>query len=115
MTDEARQPGRMVKSVTAEPGELLYIWLDGQAGNAEPDATVEDVPDVSDLELVAEALLSGHLGRYLPATIYFATYPDPNPGKVRSIDTARLLRDRGVPHRRRYEILPPDGDDPHQV
>ncbi len=115
MTHEAKHPGRLVETVTAEPEERLYIWLDGQAGNAEPDAIVEDVPGVSDLELVAEAVLSGHLGRYLPATIHFATHPDPNPGKVRSIDTARLLRDRSVPHRRRYEILTPTRDETDQV
>lgn len=94
-----------MENVMEQPEDLLYIWLDGQAGNAEPDAAIEDVPGVSDLDLVAEAVLSGHLGRYLPATIHFATHADPNPGKVRSIDTARLLRDRAVPHRRRYEIL----------
>lgn len=106
-----RQNG-VAKHVTEATNERLYIWLDGQAGRVEPDTAIEDVPGVSDLQLVAEAVLSGHLGRYLPATIHFATHPDPNPGKVRSIDTARLLRDRGVPHRRRYEILLPDDSTP---
>lgn len=105
---EARWATGTVETAMEQPEERLYIWLDGQAGSAEPDAAIEDVPGVSDLELVAEAALSGHLGRYLPATIYFATHAEPNPGKVRSIDTARLLRDRAIPHRRRYEILSPE-------
>ena len=90
--------------------DLLYIWLDTNPETSEAEATIIDLPGVSDLDLVAEALLSGHLGRYLPATIRFATHPQPVPNKVRSVDTARLLRDRAVPHRRRYEIILPDSE-----
>lgn len=88
--------------------DLLYIWLDTDPESGEPEATIIDEPGISDLDLVAEALISGHLGRYLPATIRFATHAQPMPDKVRSVDTARLLRDRSVPHRRRYEIILPD-------
>lgn len=84
---------------------LLYIWLDTDPNSSEADVTIPDTPGVSDLDLVAEAMLRGDLGRYLPTTLQIATNPQPLPAKVRSVDTARLLRDRGVPHLRRYEII----------
>lgn len=89
----------------SHPDQLLYIWLDSNPDSSEPDATVIDTPGESDLDLITAAMLSGHLGRYLPTTIRFATHAEPHPNKVRSIDTARLLRDRSIPHRRRYEIV----------
>lgn len=95
MTGEETQPG------------LLYIWLDNDPDSQQADVTVDDTPGVSDLDLIAAAMVAGHLGRYLPTTIRFATNPEPIPNKVRSVDTARLLRDRAVPHRRRYEIMLP--------
>jgi hypothetical protein len=88
-----------------QPDQLLYIWLESNPDSSEPDATVTDTPGVSDLDLITDAMMSGHLGRFLPATIRFATNAEPHPNKVRSIDTARLLRDRSIPHRRRYEIV----------
>ena len=87
--------------------DLLYIWLDTNPASSEPDTTIEDIPGVSDLDLIAEAMLSGHLGRYLPGTIHFAEHPQPVASKIRSVDTARMLRDRGIAHRRRYEIIQP--------
>lgn len=91
--------------------QLLYIWLDSNPDTSDADTTIDDVPGVSDLDLIAEAMLSGHLGRYLPTTVRFATHSQPNPDKVRSVDTARMLRDRSIPHRRRYEIVDnPDTD-----
>lgn len=90
--------------------DLLYIWLDTNPESSEPDTTIEDTPGISDLDLIAEAMLAGHLGRYLPGTIRFAEHPQPVPNKVRSVDTARMLRERGIAHRRRYEIIqPPSG------
>lgn len=96
--------------VDAPEQDLLYVWLDTNPETSDAEATIVDVPGVSDLDLVAEALLSGHLGRYLPATIQFATHAQPLPDKVRSVDTARLLRDRAIPHRRRYEIILPESE-----
>lgn len=88
-----------------EPGQL-FIWLDSNPGGELANVTIEDTPDISDLDLIAAAVAAGRLGRYLPVAILFATHPEPLPNKVRSIDTARLLRDRAIPHRRRYEIIP---------
>ena len=87
--------------------DMLYIWLDTDPNSNQPELAIEDTPGISDLDLIAEAMLSGHLGRYLPVTIRFATHPDPQPNKVRSVDTARILRDRSIAHRRRYEIIQP--------
>lgn len=92
----------------SEPGRL-YVWLDSSPDGERADVTIEDTPGVSDLDLIAEAMLDGRLGRYLPVTILFATHPEPIPKNVRSVDTARLLRDRAVPHVRRYEIVLPGG------
>jgi hypothetical protein len=89
----------------SQPEDLLYIWLESNPDSSEADTTVEDTPGVSDLDLITSAIIAGHLGRFLPTTIRFATHAEPNPDKVRSIDTARLLRDRSIPHRRRYEIV----------
>jgi hypothetical protein len=89
----------------ASKQELLYIWLDTDPESSQSDLTIEDTPGVSDLDLIAEAMVSGLLGRYLPVTIRFAAHPDPQPHKVRSVDTARMLRDRSIAHRRRYEII----------
>lgn len=89
----------------SQPGDLLYIWLESNPDSSEPDAAVDDTPGVSDLDLITSAILAGHLGRFLPTTIRFATHAEPNPAKVRSVDTARLLRDRSIPHRRKYEIV----------
>ena len=91
-----------------EPDQL-YIWLDSNPGGELANVTIEDTPDVSDLDLIAAAIADGRLGRYLPVAILFATHPDPLPNKVRSIDTARLLRERAIPHLRRYEIMLPEG------
>ncbi|HEX2281910.1 MAG TPA: hypothetical protein VHG52_09125 [Thermomicrobiales bacterium] len=92
------------------PQGLIYIWLDNNPDSHEADVTIDDVPGVSDLDLIAEAMMAGGLGRYLPTTIQFATHPEPQGNKVRSVDTARLLRDRAIPHVRRYEITLPDRD-----
>ena len=90
-----------------EPGRpgTLYIWLDGDPAATPADVTIEDVPDVSDLDLVAAAIAEGRLGRYLPVTLHFSDHPSPNPRRVRAVDTARLLRERHIRHRRRYEVI----------
>lgn len=85
--------------------DLIYIWLDNDPASQQAEASIVDTPGISDLDLIATAAVEGKLGRYLPATLRFATNPNPLPNKVRSVDTARLLRDRAVPHRRRYEII----------
>jgi hypothetical protein len=98
----------------SDSNDLLYIWLDTDPASSQSDLTIEDTPGVSDLDLIAEAMMSGHLGRYLPVTIRFATHPDPQPNRIRSVDTARMLRDRSIAHRRRYEIIQPAAADDKQ-
>jgi hypothetical protein len=90
---------------------LLYIWLDGEPGATPPDLTIPDEPGVNDNDQIAEAIRRGDLGRYLPVTLRFADIPEPSQKRVRSIDTARLLRDRHIRHRRRYEVMPEALDD----
>lgn len=85
--------------------DLLHLWLTGEPGISESDVQIEDTPGESDLVLVASAIARGELGRILPATLYVAESADPAPGKVRSIDVARLLRENRIRHRRRYEVL----------
>lgn len=85
--------------------ERLYIWLEGEAGVGEPDASIEDVPGESDLRLIADAIARGELGRYFPVRLQFATRPDPEASNTRSVDVARLLRDHNIRHRRRYEVI----------
>lgn len=88
--------------------ELLYIWLDSDPNGQSANVTIDDVAGISDLDLIAAAVSDGRVGPFLPVSIQFATHPDPLPNKVRSIDTARLLRDRSIPHKRRYEVILPD-------
>ena len=83
----------------------LYIWLEGDPGATPPDVAISDAPGVNDLDQLADAIRSGALGRYLPVTLKFASHPQPSPRAVRAIDTAKLLRDRHLRHRRRYEVF----------
>lgn len=87
-------------------GSRLYIWLDGDPGITPPDVTIPDEPGVNDNDQIAAAVVRGDLGRYLPVTLHFADHPTPTPKRIRAIDTARLLRERHIRHRRRYEITP---------
>jgi hypothetical protein len=84
----------------------LYIWLEGDPMGAEPDVTIPDTPGVNDLDQIANAIRDGLLGRYLPVTLSFSTNPQPtSPRTIRSLDVAKLLRDRHIRHRRRYEVI----------
>jgi hypothetical protein len=83
----------------------LYIWLEGEPGVMPADVTIPDEPGVNDNDQIADAIRRGDLGRYLPVTIKFADVPNPSQKRVRSLDTARLLRDRHIRHRRRYEVI----------
>jgi hypothetical protein len=82
----------------------LYIWLDGEPGVTPPDADIPDEPGVNDLDQLADAIRAGALGRYLPVTIKFAEHAEPHANRARAVDTAKLLRDRHIRHRRRYEL-----------
>jgi hypothetical protein len=88
-------------------GGTLYIWLEGEPGVMPADVTIPDEPGVNDNDQIADAIRRGELGRYLPVTIKFADLPNPTQKRVRSLDTARLLRDRHIRHRRRYEVTDP--------
>jgi hypothetical protein len=92
-TDQTQQAG------------TLYIWLltDPEAGP--PEVQIPDIPGVNDNDQIADAIRDGRLGRYLPVTIKFADTPNPSGKRVKSLDTARLLRDRHIRHRRRYEVI----------
>lgn len=83
----------------------LYIWLDGDPVATPPDTAIEDVPGVSDLTLVAEAIAAGRLGRYLPAKLSISPHERPSFSGYRRIDVGKLLRDRQIPHRQRFEVL----------
>src|SRR5687768_2401967 len=95
-------------------GGTLYIWLESEPGVMPPDVTIPDEPGVNDNDQIADAIRRGDLGRFLPVTIRFSDYENPSQKRVRSLDTARLLRDRHIRHRRRYEVMtdlipPPKG------
>lgn len=102
-------PQRLAGTAVADEGRL-YIWLDGEAGVTPPTFSIADEPGVNDLEQLAWAIERGELGRYLPVAIRFATNPQPNERAVRSVDVARLLRERNIRHRRRYEVMLPNDE-----
>ncbi|MBX5444346.1 hypothetical protein [Sphaerobacter sp.] len=84
----------------------LYVWLDADPRVEPPDTEIEDVPGVPDLELLVAAILEGRFGSLLPARIAVSPHRTPtSPNALRRIDVGRLLRDRGIPHRQRFEIL----------
>lgn len=91
--------------MSAEITRTLYIWIEGEPGATPADVTIDDVPGVSDLDLLTDAITAGLLGRYLPVTLHFSDLPTPTQNRVRAVDTARLLRDRHIRHRRRYEVF----------
>lgn len=103
---------------TSTTAETLYIWLEGDPMGAEPDIAIPDTPGVNDLDQIADAIRVGRLGRYLPVTLAFSANPRPtSPRTIRSLDVAKLLRDRHIRHRRRYEVIREseghdDGDPP---
>jgi hypothetical protein len=101
MVDEARGSGG-----------TLFIWLEGEPGVMPADVTIPDEPGINDNDQIADAIRRGDLGRYLPVTIKFADLPNPSQKRVRSLDTARLLRDRHIRHRRRYEVMDPSPQPP---
>jgi len=94
----------------AENGTQIYIWLEGEPGVSPPSVSIPDEPGVNDLDQLGWAIARGDLGRYLPVTIKFATHPEPNARALRSVDVARLLRERNIRHRRRYEVFFPTVD-----
>lgn len=83
----------------------LYVWLDADPQVDEPDTAIEDVPGVPDLDLVLTAILEGRLGRYLPGRIAISPHRRPTGTAFRRIDVGRLLREHGIPHRQRFELL----------
>lgn len=88
-----------------DAGSVIYVWLEHDPAVAEADTTITDVPGVNDLDQIADAIRDGRLGRYLPVTLHFADQPRPSARRVRAVDVARLLRDRHIRHRRRYEVM----------
>lgn len=89
----------------SEQQPTLYIWLGGEPDIVQPDTGIVDVPEARDLDLIAEAVRGGIFGNYLPVRISYSTRPEPKRGQWKSIDTARFLRDYGIRHRRRYEVM----------
>lgn len=88
-----------------ESTPALYIWLGGDPRVSEPDTQIDDIPGVSDLELLARAIASGRLGRILPSRVSTSPHRSPGPTGFRSVDVSRLMRDHQIPHRRCYEVL----------
>ena len=91
--------------MSASPHPPLYVWLGTEPLAAPPDTEIEDVPGVSDLQLLGEALLAGRLGTVVPAKIAVSAHREPGPTGYRAVDVSRLLRDFKIPHRRCYELL----------
>lgn len=92
-------------------GNLIYIWLDGDPESSPADVSIPDRHGVSDLDQIADAVRAGQLGRFLPVRLRFSDHPQPSMRRVRSLDTAKLLRDYQIRHRRRYEVMGGAGDD----
>ncbi|HUZ02225.1 MAG TPA: hypothetical protein VMU89_17905 [Thermomicrobiaceae bacterium] len=86
----------------------LYVWLDAEPGISEPDTLIEDTPGVPDIDLVLTAIVEGRFGPLLPSRIAVSPHAHPITG-VRRIDVGRLLRERGIPHHQRFELLTPPG------
>ena len=91
--------------LTEDAAPALYVWLGSDPISNEPDAQIEDLPGVSDLVLLATAIASGRLGRFLPTRIATSPHQTPDPSGFRSVDVARLLREYHIPHQRCYELL----------
>ena len=86
----------------------IWIWLDADPLVQPPDVAIEDIPGVSDLQLLARAIAEGRLGRLLPPKLAISTHERPNFNGYRSVDVVRLLQDYQIAHRRRFEIFPID-------
>lgn len=87
---------------------LLHIWLNADPLVEPPDVAIEDIPGVSDIQLVARAIAEGRLGRLLPTKIAISTHERPNFNGYRNLDVARLLQEYQIASRRRFEIFPTD-------
>jgi hypothetical protein len=83
----------------------LFVWLGTEPLAAPPDTEIEDVPGVSDLQLLGEALLAGRFGLVVPAKMAVSAHREPGSSGYKSVDVARLLRDFKIPHRRCYELV----------
>lgn len=89
----------------ARPHPSLYVWLGSEPLATPPDSQIEDVPGVSDLQLLGEALLAGRFGTVVPAKIAISPHQQPSSTGFRAVEVSRLLRDFKIPHRRCYELL----------
>lgn len=86
--------------------QRLYIWLDRNPFSGPPDLWIEDVPGRADLDLLAEAIRAGRLGRYLPVRLAISMHPNPKlPSGYRSVNVVNLLRQYRIPYRTRLELL----------
>lgn len=84
----------------------LYIWLDSDPIAAPPDATIADTPGISDLDLIVHAIVAGRFGPILPAKLAMSQHERPHSSSgYRSVDVGRLLHERRIPHRKRFEVL----------
>jgi hypothetical protein len=87
------------------PERKLYIWLDGDPLAHPPDRMIDDVPGRADLDLLAEAIAVGRLGRLLPPKLAISPHRRPETrGGYRSVDLTKLLRDYRIPYRVRFEL-----------
>ena len=94
---------------TAVSQRRLYIWLDRDPFSGPPDLWIEDVPGRADLDLLAEAIRSGRLGRYLPTRLALSPHECPRlPSGYRTVNVSNLLRQYRIPFRTRLELLSRD-------
>ncbi len=91
---------------SAATGERkLYIWLDRDPFSGPPDLSIEDIPGRADLDLLAEAIRAGRLGRYLPTRMAISPHGQPRSATAfRSINVPNLLRQYRIPYRTRLEL-----------
>jgi len=60
----------------------------------------------ADLDLLAEAIRSGRLGRYLPTRLALSPHEQPRlPTGYRRVNVLNLLRQYRIPYRTRLEVL----------
>lgn len=83
----------------------LYIWLDRDPFSGPPDLAIDDIPGRADLDLLAEAIGAGRLGRYLPTRLAISPHEQPRWSTgFRTVNVPNLLRQYRIPYRTRLEL-----------
>lgn len=84
----------------------LYIWFDRDPYSGPPDLAIDDVPGRADLDLLAEAIRDGRLGKLLPTRLVISPHELPRLSSAyRTVNVPNLLRQYRIPYRTRLELL----------